>query len=1835
MGGRAGESISTGVVNTIIGNDAGVLLSSGIGNTFLGGRSGQNQTSVNNNTFVGQEAGQLNVSGTRNVYVGSQAGQTTTSDDNTLIGHQTGQSITSGGNNTALGAQAGQFIGTSSRNTHIGTAAGVGITTNDNTTLGYRAGGGSGLVGVQNVFIGSDAGFNSGIGNGGTRQVVIGYSAASSSSGANDSTIIGWNAGNNITSGGNNTIIGSGADVDDGLINNTIVLGAGATGAASNAVYLPSGLSETGPGNWNVSYDVLTGRLVVGPTGVSGGVVCDANENLFVGSSGINGGGSFNVVVGCNAGENANGAVSFVNDSSVILGQFASGGSDGGGAGVTLGGQRVAIGVNAGFTGQFGNSVAIGTAAGEIDQGTNFAPGIAIGSGAGRTDQGGSAVAIGNFAGSLNSGAASVCIGHGAGQSSAGNNSIILNARLLEQLNSSASGFYVAPINPNTGPNVLFFNTTTNEITQGPAAAVIVSAGTGAFPLYAPDGSTGTPPYSFAGETGSGIYHETAPGEISISSQATRVATFSTAKSEFLSNVQIPLGSRTAPGLAFTGDTDTGIFSGGTSIQNFTVNGTERLQISGSSVVGVRARVGTSSNPGYHFFDGVSPTQTYRAGMNAVTGGGGAGVSFSTSTLAANPGVERIRIAQAGNVLIQSAGVTAVAPAGANTAAALEIRATPGQTLRQTFMLPQIPTADRDLLAMGSGATGAQLHNITTNLPQFWNGTAWVDIGSGAASATGTFPLFAPDGAITAPQYSFVNATGTGLYLAGADTIGFAASGLTGALISPAGLQLPFGNVGAPPLSFLGDLTSGIYGSSGGGSINFSAGGSQVVNIRSGVLELFSGAQILGTNGNASSSSHSFASDPSSGMYRSTGDSTVYIGVGGTGAAQFSGTGIRVQEGSTDFASYSFIHDVDSGMYLPSTGNPAMVAGGTESFRLSSGATTQILKSNDGTATNPSYSWVNDQNTGLYRSAAEAIGFSANGTERMRAGTGGVHIEPSGVSGNADPSAALEVSSTGAGFLQPRMSTVERDAIGAPVAGLEIYNTTTNVPNFYNGSTWNSAAGVDRFSQLLDVSMNGASGPNYFVISNNPGATGPIMSIAATGGQEFMTLGFQAGASNSTGVRNIYIGENAGRSMVAESFNTIIGYNALPLVPGAGAPAQGRNTVIGADACSQWTNALCRRNTVIGSQACSTGPNAVVMADNVYIGSRCGVSSLASVCTFVGADCGRFNTAGTANTYVGYGAGNLGNQLQHSFNTTLGYRAGFRSGSFVNPASQVGRNTYVGADCGRDGTGVNNAFIGYNAGQVYQGSESVLLGSQAGQALTTGESNTFVGAYAGATGTTLTDSTIVGHFAGRYLNTGARNTIVGAEAGIANPANFSDAVLLGHSAGGAMTTAARNTLLGFEAGSSALTTQGDNTFVGYRAGLSAANPDNVCVGSTAGQVIQGSENVFIGSACAASGTTRSVSNSVMIGYAAGSNVIGGNNTFIGHRVASNPVANNTLRNVVIGTDAMLNPVTASFNVVVGYQAGSGLTSGENNVIIGDSAALALDISDFNTVIGSGAAPTMTGAGNTIVGASAGGALTEGSSNVLMGVNAGDGLTTGNNNIYMGNAAGVNATTGDQNTVIGIGSAPALTVGDENVVIGRNAGQTVTIGDQNVFVGNQTSVTSTDASDCIAIGYNVQARNGQTCIGASATQGFLGALYLRHRAVVGAIGSNALWQSGNINELVELSSSRRFKRDIRDYTVEEKSFDSLRPVWYKAKDGYGMTEEHDDTDYAGFIAEEVEECYPEFVCYENDGTTVRSINYDKLVVPLVHEVKKLRARLAEKDQQIADILERLDVLEAGE
>uniref|UniRef100_UPI0040483446 Lcl domain-containing protein n=1 Tax=Algoriphagus sp. TaxID=1872435 RepID=UPI0040483446 len=124
----------------------------------------------------------------------------------------------------------------------------------------------------------------------------------------------------------------------------------------------------------------------------------------------------------------------------------------------------IAIGGGAGRGNQGQSSIAIGYVSGDKNQGANS---ISIGGNAAQANQGTQSVAIGFAAGQNRQGANAVAIGTFAGQSNQAANSIAINATGTS-LNPTNAGFYVDPIrNTATTSNLLYYNTTTKEITTG------------------------------------------------------------------------------------------------------------------------------------------------------------------------------------------------------------------------------------------------------------------------------------------------------------------------------------------------------------------------------------------------------------------------------------------------------------------------------------------------------------------------------------------------------------------------------------------------------------------------------------------------------------------------------------------------------------------------------------------------------------------------------------------------------------------------------------------------------------------------------------------------------------------------------------------------------------------------------------------------------------------------------------------------------------------------------------------------------------------------------------------------------------------------------------------------------------------------------------------------------------------------------------------------------------------------------------------------------------------------------------------------------------------------
>jgi hypothetical protein len=109
-------------------------------------------------------------------------------------------------------------------------------------------------------------------------------------------------------------------------------------------------------------------------------------------------------------------------------------------------------------------------------------------------------------------------------------------------------------------------------------------------------------------------------------------------------------------------------------------------------------------------------------------------------------------------------------------------------------------------------------------------------------------------------------------------------------------------------------------------------------------------------------------------------------------------------------------------------------------------------------------------------------------------------------------SAQLEVSSTTKGYLMPRMTATERNAIVNPANGLQIFNTTTGCINLYKVNAWYEICGTNNLAAQYPVgSVFCAVGPTAIVDVTNP-TTGKTWMDRNLGASQVATSATDAAA---------------------------------------------------------------------------------------------------------------------------------------------------------------------------------------------------------------------------------------------------------------------------------------------------------------------------------------------------------------------------------------------------------------------------------------------------------------------------------------------------------------------------------------------------------------------------------------------------------------------------------------------------------------------------------------------------------------------------------------------------
>src|SRR6266487_195921 len=385
-----------------------------------------------------------------------------------------------------------------------------------------------------------------------------------------------------------------------------------------------------------------------------------------------------------------------------------------------------------------------------------------------------------------------------------------------------------------------------------------------------------------------------------------------------------------------------------------------------------------------------------------------------------------------------------------------------------------------------------------------------------------------------------------------------------------------------------------------------------------------------------------------------------------------------------------------------------------------------------------------------------------------------------------------------------------------------------------------------------------------------------------------------------------------------------------------------------------------------------------------------------------------------------------------------------------------------------------------------------------------------------------------------------------------------------------------NTGTGFEA-LNHLTSGNQNTATGLR----ALNSD-----------INGGFNTATGVLSLFSNTSGFF-NSATGAYSLANNISGTRNTANGYAALYRNTADD---NTATGFAALYHNNIGIENTASGATALQSNTTGSDNMANGHAALAFNTEGGFNTAIGASALLfNITGSNNVAVGfAALSSNSTWGSdtdSSVAVGYQAllnSDSPSTDNNAV--GHQALQDNTTGGFNNAFGWHALNQNTSGFLNTAIGDGAGSEQTDGSSNVYIGAGMSGIAGENNACyIASIFNQTSPSGVAVL----------------------INSN--------NKLGTMTSSKRFKEQIKPMDKASEALFSLKPVTFRYKKEIDPV----GTSQFGLVAEDVEKVNPDLMVRDKEGKPY-SVRYDQVNAMLLNEFLKEHRKVEEQEATIAGL-----------
>jgi hypothetical protein len=479
------------------------------------------------------------------------------------------------------------------------------------------------------------------------------------------------------------------------------------------------------------------------------------------------------------------------------------------------------------------------------------------------------------------------------------------------------------------------------------------------------------------------------------------------------------VGTAALPGITFNGDTNTGLSAATADNLVFSTAGFERLKIDGSGVVTTPflSSLGVGGTPtrkieafasagGLYASSSTSRESpgTANNGMRLTVGNGidNQGTFYEMNIRNYNNVYQNAYIGGISNasgyaptiVFGQQTGATAYDERmRIDTAGNVGI----GTTLPDTKLMVAgtLRVGDGGETCAGGNFTGGIRYN-GGNL-QFCDGTAWTTLGTGSGSgdfkADGTVAMTgafrAINGTTGAPSIAFENYTGSGFSASSGGNIELSITGTQTASVSSSGITMHGAGRG------LSTSSSGGFQVTGGGTSSATVPTYTFNNDTN--LGIFrAGTDILGFTTNGTEKMRIDASgNVGIGTTSPNGKLDVKGSIVMSGATSgYAGFQPAAAAGSTVWTLPSA--DGTSGQILSTDGSGVLSwtsAGGGGDFKSDGTVSmTGVFKASNGSAAAPSIAFDSNANTGMYRAAANKIGFSTNGASRMVIDNTGVGI---------------------------------------------------------------------------------------------------------------------------------------------------------------------------------------------------------------------------------------------------------------------------------------------------------------------------------------------------------------------------------------------------------------------------------------------------------------------------------------------------------------------------------------------------------------------------------------------------------------------------------------------------------------------------------------------------------------------------------------------------------------------------------------------------------------------------------------------------------------------------